>query len=311
MSLSNDSFTLSQNSLGGDYLEITEKNFMQEVLEGSLNSPFLLEFVTENDPDSETLFSTLKNVTASMEGIIRLGRLNLLENRTLCQQLVQSGLPLNAVPLTVLFTQGKIIDLFQGSKSPEAVHQFLEAALKKIGISVPATHLLEKGQKAIKENKFDEACACFGEILEKNPENAQAWAGLLRSLIAMDEIEAAKEALADIPETMIENAEIKGAVAALEIAEKKGEALSELETLEKAAANSPEDTETQFKLANALNAAGKSEEAADLILSILSTKPDEEVAKEAKQTLFHFFEAWGESDLTRRCRRKLSSLLFS
>ncbi|KMQ93824.1 thioredoxin, partial [Lasius niger] len=88
-------------------------------------------------------------------------------------------------------------------------------------MAFPGTHLLEKGLKALKENKPEEACAYFGEIIEKNKESPEAWNGLLRALIAMGEIEGAQEAIADIPEKLLEHPEIKGAQAAIEIAAKK------------------------------------------------------------------------------------------
>ncbi|QCE32422.1 tetratricopeptide repeat protein [Acetobacteraceae bacterium] len=311
MSFMNDSLLLSQNTSETAYLEITEKNFMQEALEGSVKKPFLLQFFTDNDPISEKLLPILEKTIQNLDGAVRLGRLNVLQNRALCQQLIQSGLPLNTVPITVLFIQGKIIDLFQGFQPADSVHKFIENAFKKVGIALPSAHLLEKGFKSLEENKPEEACAYFGEMIEKNNESPEAWNGLLRALIAMDEIEGAQEAMTDIPEKLREHPEIKGAMAAIEFAAKKGEALSELETLKKEAELSPENLALQFRFIEALNAAGEPEKAADSLLSMMADKSNQEASEQAKQNLLHFFEAWGETDLTRRYRRKLSSLLFS
>ena len=81
--------------------------------------------------------------------------------------------------------------------------------------------------------------------------------------------------------------------------------------LEQKVAANPLDHQARFDLAVALNAAGKRQEAADLLIEIVKRDRKWDDDKARKQ-LVQFFEAWGPTDeATVNGRKRLSSILFA
>ena len=145
----------------------------------------------------------------------------------------------------------------------------------------------------------------------QEPENGDAWGGLIRALMALGQEDQAKEALAQVPAKLAEHAEIAGARAALALAEEGRQAKGQLATLEARLAADPADHQARYDLATALNAMDQREQAADALLEIFRrnrTWNDDA----ARLQLLKFFEAWGfEDPATIAARRKLSALLFA
>ena len=114
-----------------------------------------------------------------------------------------------------------------------------------------------------------------------------------------------------LSEELQQNAEIQAAATAIEVAAESAEAAGKIPELMEKVAHDPNDHESRFELANALNAQGKREAAADELLEIIQRKRDWNEDAARKQ-LVKFFEAWGPTDpLTVETRRKLSSILFA
>jgi putative thioredoxin len=87
--------------------------------------------------------------------------------------------------------------------------------------------------------------------------------------------------------------------------------LSETAELARALDKNPDDHQSRFDLALALNAEGKRIEAAEQLVALM--KRDRAWNEDgARKKLLEFFEAWGMKDpATLKGRRLLSALLFS
>ena len=103
----------------------------------------------------------------------------------------------------------------------------------------------------------------FSELLQQEPENADAWGGLIRALMALGQEDQAREALSQVPEKIADHAEIAGARSALALAEEGREAKGQLQSLQARVAADPKDLQARYDLATALNATGEREQAAD------------------------------------------------
>jgi len=232
-------------------------------------------------------------------------------NRALVQQLAQLGLPMQSVPTVAAFWQGQIADLFQGALPESEVKRFVETLLKNAGGTMPAADLLAEAKAAMEQGNFQDAGELFSALLAEEPENGDAWGGLIRALMALGQEDQAKETLEQVPEKLAEHAEIAGARAALALAEEGRQAKGQLAALEARLAADPADHQARYDLATALNAMDEREKAADALLEIFRRARtwNEEAAR---KQLLKFFEAWGFDDpVTVAARRKLSSLLFS
>jgi putative thioredoxin len=288
-----------------------QKTFMADVIEASRTRPVLVDFWATWCGPCKTLTPTLEKVVKAAGGRVKLVKIDIDQNQALVRQLAQLGLPLQSVPTVAAFWQGQIADLFQGAQPESEVKRFVETLLKAAGGTMPSADLLAEARAAMEEDDAEGAAELFSALLQQEPENGDAWGGLIRALLALGREAEASDALAKVPEKLAEHAEVAGARSALMLAGEGRKARSQLETYKARLEADPKDHQARYDLATALNAMGDREQAAEALLEIMrrDRKWNEEAAR---LQLLKFFEAWGADDpVTATARRRLSSILFS
>jgi len=287
-----------------------QKTFMQDVVEASRATPVLVDFWATWCGPCKQLTPTLEKVVRAAGGRVRLVKIDIDKNRGLVQQLAQLGLPLQSVPTVAAFWQGQLVDLFQGALPESEVKRFVEGLLKLTGGSMPAADLVAEARAAAAAGEHERAADLFSTVLGQEPENPDAWGGLIRSLLALGQEDQAQEALAQVPARIAQHAEIAGARSALALAEEGRGAARQLSAFQDRLAADPNDHQARYDLATALNATGRRGDAADALMEIIRrdrTWNDDA----ARRQLLKFFEAWGFADPASVLgRRKLSALLF-
>ncbi|MFZ0016881.1 MAG: tetratricopeptide repeat protein [Acetobacteraceae bacterium] len=292
-------------------VDADQKTFMKEVVEASRSLPVLVDFWATWCGPCKQLTPTLEKVVRSAGGRVKLVKVDIDQNRALVQQLAQLGLPMQSVPTVAAFWQGQIADLFQGALPESEVKRFVEGLLKLAGGSMPSADLLADAKAALDVGDAQHAGELFSELLQQEPENGDAWGGLIRALMALGQEDQARQALEQVPEKIADHAEIAGARSALMLAEEGRKAAGQLQSLQTRVATDPTDLQARYDLATALNAMGERQQAADALLEIIrrnrSWNDDA-----ARLQLLKFFEAWGSDDpATSAARRRLSAVLFS
>jgi putative thioredoxin len=288
-----------------------QKTFMADVIESSRTLPVLVDFWATWCGPCKTLTPILEKVVKAAAGRVKLVKIDIDANQALVRQLAQLGLPLQSVPTVAAFWQGQIADLFQGAQPESEVKRFVETLLKAAGGTMPTADLLAEARAAMEEGDPEGAGELFSALVQQEPENGDAWGGLIRALLALGREDEAAEALAKVPEKLAEHAEISGARSALMLAQEGREARSQLDTYKARLEADPKDHQARYDLATALNAMGEREQAADALLEVM--RRDRKWKEEAARLqLLKFFEAWGFDDpVTASARRRLSAILFS
>lgn len=288
-----------------------QANFMEDVLEASRALPVLVDFWATWCGPCKTLTPALERVIRAQKGLVKLVKIDVDQNRELVSQLSRMGLPMQSVPTVVAFWQGQIADTFSGALPESELKRFIEALLKLAGSSAPGETLVAEAKTLLDEGQAAQAAQYFQAALQEAPEKPEAWGGLARALLALEEDDQAEQLLTKVPESIINHAEITGARSALALAREGRTAQLALAGLEARLAANPDDHAARYELASALNASGARAEAAASLLEII--KRDRTWNDDAgRLQLLKLFEAWGMDDpATMAARRKLSTLLFS
>ena len=282
-----------------------EATFMGDVIDASMSTPVLVDFWADWCGPCKQLTPVLETAVTAAKGAVKLVKVNVDQNKGIAAQLrVQS------LPTVYAFKGGRPVDAFMGAQPESQIKSFIE---KLTGSAIGPTDeemLLEAGQKALDEGDAESAVQAFAGALQADPENLAAIAGLTKAQIESGDLEGAEATLALTPQGKESDPAISSARAALELAATPVDSAEITELNAKIEANE-KDHQARIDLAVALNAAGRSDEAMEhLITSIRMDRAWNEEA--ARKQLLQFFEAWGFADPRAvEGRKKLSSILFS
>lgn len=292
-------------------VDADQQSFMSEVLDASRDRPVLVDFWAPWCGPCKQLTPILERVVVAAGGRVKLVKVDIEANPALAAQLGQVGLPIQSIPLVAAFYKGQILDIFQGAQPESEVKRFIEGLLKATGGAMPSADILAAASAALQGGEAEQAAGLFASLLEIEPENPEGWGGMIRALIALDDVEGAEEALSQLPVKLADHPAISGARAALALHTEGRAAAAALDGLRTQVEAAPDDHALRFQLAGALNGAGYRADAADQLLHIIKADLSWNEGA-ARAELLRFFEAWGNSDpATLPARRKLSAILFS
>jgi putative thioredoxin len=284
--------------------DTTTQAFVKDVIEESRRQPVLVDFWAEWCGPCKQLTPVLEKAVKAAKGKIKLAKMDIDKHPAIPGQM-----GIQSIPAVIAFVNGQPADGFLGALPESQVTAFIERITKdKLGGD--AQDLLKAADAALAAGNAAEAIELYGEVLQDEPGSVPALAGLARAHVETGAIEEAKQTLALIPEAKHNDAAVVAARSALEVAE-QAKSVGPVGELEQKVAANPLDHQARFDLAVALNAAGKRDEAADHLLSIV--KRDRKWNEDgARKQLVQFFDAWGPTDeATVSGRRKLSSILFA
>jgi len=295
---------LGNGQTNGYVKDVNEADFMAEVVEKSREVPVIVDFWAPWCGPCKTLGPALEAAVAAAGGKVRMVKVNVDQN-----QMIAGQMRVQSIPTVYAFWQGQAVDGFQGALPGSEVKKFVEkqAALAGDGGLAEA---LEAAEAMLEEGAAVDAAETFAAILGEEPENAGAYAGLVRAHLALGNLDQAEQLLAAVPSKIGSSAPLEAARAQLALARQAAEA-GPLDALEAAVAADPSNSQARFDYATALHAAGKIDAAVDELLDLF--RRDREWNNgAAKAQLFIIFEALKPTDpVVLRGRRKLSSMIFA
>lgn len=198
---------------------LTEQNFQAE-LESSLNAPVVLVFYSPSRmPASAQLASDLEALSDEFEGRFLLGKVDVDANPQLAQ-----ALQVPSVPLVALVLQGRLAPLLQDAPPLEELRQILTQVLQAAaaqGVTgrhqprangAPSAEGEEPetdpryapAEEALADGDIDRAVAEYQKLVDANPADSEAAAGLAMAKVlqrtAKVDAAAARTAAAERPD---------------------------------------------------------------------------------------------------------------
>lgn len=293
----------------GDLIKDSDTaNFAADVLDASMTTPVIVDFWATWCGPCKTLGPTLEKAVLDARGAVKLVKIDIDSNQDLAAQL-----RIQSVPTVYAFLQGRPVDGFVGAQPESQIKAFVKRLAETAGTEQgpsPVEQALEQAQAALAEGQPGAASALFAQILQHEPENAAALAGMIRCRLATGDTAGAKQMFEGLTAEQRQGQEFESIAASLDLAEASSAAGPIPELMEQVARDH-NNHQARLDLATALYADGKREAAVDELLEIV--KRDRNWNDEAaRKELVKYFEAWGPGDpLTVETRRRLSSLLFS
>jgi putative thioredoxin len=297
----------ASNAAGSYVSDTSTASFTKDVIEESRRQPVLVDFWAPWCGPCNQLTPVLEKVVNESQGRVKLVKMNIDDHPSIPGQL-----GIQSIPAVIAFMDGRPMDGFMGAVPESQVRQFIEKVAGPAGADEAAEieAVLGEAEALLGAADIQGAAQLYGAVLQADPENPKAAAGMMQCLLAMGETERASQMLASLPEDLANDPAVQAVAKKIEQIE-EARKLGDPTALEKQLDVNPEDHEARLKLAKILSVQGERDKAADHLLTIM--RKDRSFDDDgARRQLVEFFEIWGAKDpATVAARRRLSSILFS
>ncbi|MCH2486302.1 MAG: tetratricopeptide repeat protein [Erythrobacter sp.] len=291
--------------------------FRSDVVEPSMTKLVVLDFWAEWCGPCKALTPVLEKVTADYadKGVV-LAKVNVDE-----EQFIASQFQVRSIPTVYAMFQGQPVADLTNARSESQLKQMLDQLLEQLPVEAGAgaadqggqqpdiAQFVAMGEQVLAEGDAERAAGIFMQVVDMAPDEGAAQAGLVRALVEAGRIEDAKAALAAARQNpaLAGDHQLDVAQSALDLAANAPDEGELASMKDKAAGGAMED---RLDYAEAAFAAGRRDEAADELLSMIEADNSwNEGAARAK--LLQIFEAVGlEDPWVVATRRRLSRILF-
>ena len=287
--------------------DVSEATFMQDVVEASKEKPVIVDFWAPWCGPCKTLGPQLEEAVKAANGAVTMAKVNVDEN-----QMIAGQMQVQSIPTVFAFANGQPVDGFQGAVSGSEIKAFVDRVVAANGGEVEngLDSAIKSAEQMLIEGDFEAAIETFSAILEEDSANLKSYVGLIKSHLALDDLDQAEAILNGVPIEISQNPEFESVHAQIELAKQAREA-GPINDLVFLVEKKPDDHDARFKLAQALHGAGQIEEAVDQLLELF--KRDREWNDgAAKSQLLTIFEALEPNNaIVLSGRRQLSSMIFA
>ncbi|MCF7482661.1 co-chaperone YbbN [Vibrio sp. J1-1] len=278
-------------------VEITEQNF-RETLEGSMNTPVLIHFWANAQPESAQILPELQTLAQQYNGAFTLALLNCEDQPTLASQF-----GVQVLPTIALFINGQAVDGLGGPQPIDAIAAMLQKHLPS-----PDEQLLKQVTELLQQGQHAEALSIIHTLPAELQSRGDVKLATADCLLETKQFDVAQELLGSIPLEYQDNY-YKGLIAKLELHLQAADS-PELQRLEQEYAANTDNLELACELAVQYNQVGRDEEALELLWNILKVNLGAQDG-EVKKTFMDILSALGQGNaLAGKYRRQLYSILY-
>ena len=281
------------------------ETFEVDVIAASREAPVIVDFWAPWCGPCKQLGPLLEKVVNEAKGAVRLVKINIDENQEIARQL-----RIQSIPTVYAFKNGQPVDGFMGAIPESQLRAFVQHLTGGEAGHDHADEVLAMADEAFAAGDIGEAAQAYAHVLQDEPGNPKAVAGLARCYLKSGDLERARTTLQLVRPDGATDEAIRAIEAELKLREQAAD-VGDTAGLRAKLEADPNDHQARYDLALALDAKGDREGALNELLESVrrDRKWNDEAARKHIVTLF---EALGPADpLTLAARRKLSSILFA
>ena len=179
-------------------IEVSQENFVELVIKGSEKIPVIVDFWAPWCSPCKELTPILEKIASTLQDKIILAKLNIDENQSIAAQM-----QIQSIPMVYAFSNGQVVDGFQGNIAESEVIDFFEKVAKISGPSPEISNYIEEMKNSIINSNWDEALKLSNLILDVDQNNLDACYSKVRSLIELHKFKEAKEMMSVLPEEIL------------------------------------------------------------------------------------------------------------
>ncbi len=279
-------------------LDVAEADFMQMVVEASMQQPVLVDFWATWCQPCQVLKPVLEKLADDYQGKFLLAKVNTEEAQQLAMQF-----GIRSIPTVKLFKNGEPVDEFMGALPEPEIRAFLDKYIPR-----ESDALIDQAESLLAESNAEGAMELIKQANQIDPQNSRALIAYARICAVMGNLDEARTVIEALPEAVKESPEISALLAQMEFDKiaREGDSTDELQTkLE----TDPNNSEARYQLAAQQMMQGETEAALENLLTIMKLDRDYN-DDAARKMMFKIFDTLGDHPLVATYRRKIMSLIY-